>query len=369
MNITPYMFQWPFGTARFEEIINSPEVLITHLNESLKDNFNHRLASVGIGNGSVMLVQAVEWIASEGKYTVVFSQEGQRLLKLRQAILMGNGTRPILMGSNGRIVEIGRLSQIGSHAVSLLTTAVVAVAHIIATADLVHRIEQIRQDVNWLRTARQIDQWAKVERIFYAARELCARPIDQRARMELWQMRHELHELRVVLRREWQAKIEEITAKLLRDNQPLPREWQAKIEEITAELLRDNQPLPREWQAKIEEITAKLLSGLPLIRDYLDPKQQKQKEITQALDQTLDYPFMIELGWRLDHVLAVASQTEQEFWGTIGDELHAVAQIVQTIAERGQQIELQYWLVEPYSELVEHYRQLSQHNRLAQHSA
>lgn len=325
MNITPYMFQWPFGTARFEEIINSPEVLITHLNESLKDNFNHRLASVGIGNGSVMLVQAVEWIASEGKYTVVFSQEGQRLLKLRQAILMGNGTRPILMGSNGRIVEIGRLSQIGSHAVSLLTTAVVAVAHIIATADLVHRIEQIRQDVNWLRTARQIDQWAKVERIFYAARELCARPIDQRARMELWQMRHELHELRVVLR--------------------------------------------REWQAKIEEITAKLLSGLPLIRDYLDPKQQKQKEITQALDQTLDYPFMIELGWRLDHVLAVASQTEQEFWGTIGDELHAVAQIVQTIAERGQQIELQYWLVEPYSELVEHYRQLSQHNRLAQHSA
>lgn len=338
MNISPYMFQWPFGTARFDEIINSPEVFTTHLNESLKDNFNHRLASVGIGNGSVMLVQAVEWIASEGKYTVVFSQEGQRLLALRQATLMGNGTRPILIGRNGRTTEIGRLSQIGSRAVSSLTTAVVAAAHIIATADLVHRIEQTRQGVNWLITARRTDQWAKIERIFYAARELCARPIDQTARMELWRMRHDLLELRIVLRREWQAKIEETTAKLLQDNQPLGQ-------------------------------LGAMLSGLPPIRDYFDPKQQKQKKITQALDQTLDYPFMIELGWRLDHVLAVASQTEQGFWGTIGDELNAVAQIVQTIAERGQQIELQYWLVEPYSELVEHYRQLSQHNSLAQHSA
>ncbi|WP_157044903.1 hypothetical protein [Chloroflexus aggregans] len=239
-----------------------------------------------------------------------------------------------------------------------------AAAHIIATADLVHRIEQTRQGVNWLITARRTDQWAKIEGIFYAARELCTRPIDGEAQRELWRMRHDLLELRIVLRREWQAKIEETTAKLLQDNQPL-RQLGEMLSGLPPILQKSKDALSRAGNLP----PVKMLSGLPLIRDYLDPKQQKQKEITQALDQTLDYPFMIELGWRLDHVLAVANQTEQEFWGTIGDELNAVAQVVQAIAEKVQQIELQYWLVEPYNELVERYRQLSQHNSLAQHSA
>ncbi|WP_322495623.1 hypothetical protein [Chloroflexus sp.] len=36
-----------------------------------------------------------------------------------------------------------------------------------------------------------------------------------------------------------------------------------------------------------------------------------------------------------------------------------VAKIVQAIAEKGQRVKLQYWLVEPYNELVERYRQPS----------
>ncbi|WP_322487732.1 hypothetical protein [Chloroflexus sp.] len=356
MNLTPYdhastsMFQWPFGTAGFDEIIRSSEVLATHLNRSLKDNLNHRLASIGIGNDSVMLVQAVELSASNGTYTVVFSPEGQRLLSLSKATIMSNGQLPILVDRKGRIVEIGRISRQVSRAVASLTTMVVAAAHIIATADLVHRIEQIRQDVNWLRMARQIDQWAKVERIFYAARELCARPIDQRARMELWRMRHELHELRVVLRREWQAKIEQVKVEPLQVDQQLRQlvEWFLQNplipQEYKEELRRNGKLSPVEW----------FLQN-PLIRAWLT---QKQKEMTQALDQTLHYPLLIELSWRIEHVLAVASQTEQEFWGTVGDEVNAVAQVVQAIAEKGQQIELQYWLVEPYNKLIEDYRRL-----------
>ncbi|OAN44259.1 hypothetical protein A6A03_17435 [Chloroflexus islandicus] len=356
-NASAYMFQWPFGAAGFEEIVRSPEVFATHLNASLASNLNHRLASMGIGNSSTMLVQAVELNASKGAYTVVFSPEGQRLLSLGKATLMGNGQRPILVDVQGRIVEMGRISQHSVRVVAALATVAVAAAHIIATGDLVQRIEQIRQGVNWLIMMRQIDQWAKVERIFYAARELCARPIDQTARMELWRMRQELRELRAVLRREWQAKLEQIKV------EPL---WVDQLPPDLVEWVLQNLLIPQQYKealrngGKLPPDVIEWFLRNPLIRMIYDNAlAQEQKKATQAFDQTLVYPLLIELGWRLEHVLAIASQTEQEFWKSISNEVDEVAKIVQAIAEKGQRVKLQYWLVKPYTELVERYRQLS----------
>lgn len=356
-NAPAYSFQWPFGAAGFEEIVRSPELFATHLNASLASNLNRRLASMGIGNGSTILVQAVEFNASKGTYTVVFSPEGQRFLSLSKATLMGNGQRPTLVDVQGRIVEMGRISQHSVRVVASLAIVAVAAAHIIAIGDLIQRIEKIRQGVNWLMMMRQIDQWAKIERIFYAARELCTRPIDQTARMELWRMRQELRELRTMLRREWHAKLEQIKVEPLWVDQLPPDlvEWILRnplIPQQYKEALRNGGKLPLdviEWFLRN-----------PLNRMIYDNAlAQEQKKATQAFDQTLVYPLLIELGWRLEHVLAIASQTEQEFWKSISNEVDDVAQIVQAIAEKGQRVKLQYWLVEPYNELVERYRQLS----------
>ncbi|WP_299755579.1 hypothetical protein [uncultured Chloroflexus sp.] len=140
---------------------------------------------------------------------MTFSAEGQRLLGLGQLSIM-NGQRPLLVDSAGKIVEIGRITPNIALVAASVTSLVVATAHLIATRDLIQRIELLQHNVNWLIKARQIDQWATFERIFYAAREICARPIDETARMELWRMRQELREQRIRLRREWQAKLAEI---------------------------------------------------------------------------------------------------------------------------------------------------------------
>ncbi len=359
-----YLFQWPFGPAGFDEIVRSPEIFSSHLNASLAANLNRRLTSMGIGDGSTMLVQAVEFNASKGSYTVVFSPEGQRILSLGKATLMGNGQRPMLVDVQGRIVEIGRISQHSVRVVASLAIVAVAAAHIIAIGDLVQRFEKIRQDVHWLMMMRQIDQWAKFERIFYAARELCTRPIDQTARMELWRMRQELRELRAALRREWQAKLEQIKV------EPL---WIDQLPPDVVEWILPNPVIPQQYKealrngGKLPPDVVEWFLRNPLIRMiYNNALAQEQKKATQALDQTLVYPMLIELGWRLEHVLAIASQTEQEFWGSISNEVDDVAKIVQAIAEKGQRVKLQYWLVEPYNELVERYRQLS---KLAPRSA
>ncbi|WP_322495626.1 hypothetical protein [Chloroflexus sp.] len=85
----------PVLTRLSARLKSSP--LISTLNASLAANLNRRLTSMGIGDGSTMLVQAVEFNASKGSYTVVFSPEGQRILSLGKATLMGNGQCPMLV--------------------------------------------------------------------------------------------------------------------------------------------------------------------------------------------------------------------------------------------------------------------------------
>ena len=155
-----------------------------------------------------ILVQSVA--LAQNALTVTFSPEGTWLLGLGQLSLMGNGSRPILVDAAGRIVEHARLTSNVIQTVAAISSAVVSVAHVISAADLAHRMKQMEPKLDLLIAYRRIDQEAKLERVFYAARELCAGPISPDERQRLWQLRQELRELRIVLRKEWQRELEQI---------------------------------------------------------------------------------------------------------------------------------------------------------------
>ncbi len=302
-----YQFQWPFGSMSFDEFLQQPASFPT-LQDTLKDNLNRRLWSVGIGDGTTMLIQAVNIDAASRTYTVTFSPEGQRLLHLGQLSIMGNGRIPVLVDSTGKIVEMGQIGRnLGLVATSLMTL-VVSVAHFISTGDLVERIKNIDKKIDWLIAMRRIDQLAKYERIFVVARERCMRPIGEREQMELRQMRYELRELRAILRREWEMAINQLEVK---------PSW--------FDMLRSN----------------------------------KQQRLEQELHKMLPYPVLIELGWRLELVLAMASKTEVEFAASLIDELKQVAKVLHLIEEKGKPIHFECSLLEPYRLLLAHYNDLA----------
>lgn len=214
---------------------------------------------------------------------------------------MGNGRLPALVDSTGKIVEMGQISKDLRLVATSLVTLVVSVAHFISTGDLVKRIKNIDKKIDWLVAMRRIDQLAKYERIFVAARELCMRPIGEREQMELRRMRYELRELRAILRREWETAINQLEVK---------PSW--------FDMLRSN----------------------------------KQQRLEQELHKMLPYPVLIDLGWRLELVLAMASKTEVEFAASLIDELKQVAKVLHLIEEKGKPIKLEYILLEPYRSLL-----------------
>ncbi len=314
-----YRFQWPFSDMSFDDFLQQPALFPT-LQDTLKDNLNRRLWSLGIGDGTTILIQAVNIDVASRTYIVTFSPEGQRLLKLGQLRIMGNGRIPALVDSTGKIVEMGKIGKnLGLVATSLMTM-VVSVAHFISTADLVERIKNIDKKIDWLVAMRRIDQLAKYERIFVAAREHCMRPIGEREQMELRRMRYELRELRAILRREWETAINQLEVK------------PPRVNGLFYKLI----PQSVEWAI-----------------------QSEQQRLEQELDKMLPYPVLIELGWRLELVLAMASKTEVEFAASLTDELKQVAKVLHLIEEKGKPINLEYSLLEPYRSLLADYNDLA----------
>ncbi len=320
-----YQFQWPFGDMSFDDFLQQ-SASFSALQDTLKDNLNRRLWSMGIGDGTTILIQAVNIDAAYRTYTVIFSPEGQRLLQLGQLSIMGNGTRPTLVDATGKIVEMGKISKNLGLVATSLVTLVVSVAHFISTADLVERIKNIDKKIDWLVAMRRIDQLAKYERIFVAARERCMRPIGEREQMELRRMRDELRELRAILRREWEMGIKKLEVTL----------WVNK--------LRSN-PFYKNLPIK-EQIVAWAI-------------QSEQQRLEQELHKMLSYPVLIELGWRLELVLAMASKTEVEFATSLIDELKQVENVLHLIEKKGEPIHLEYSLLEPYRSLLADYNDLA----------
>lgn len=326
-------FQWPFGGMSFDDFLQQP-ALFHDLQDSLKGNLNWRLWSVGIGNGTTILIQAVNIDTASRSYTVFFSPEGQRLLDLGQLTIMGNGTRPVLVDATGKIVEMGQIGKNLGLVASSLATLVVSVAHFISTGDLVERIKGIDKKVDWLVAVRRIDQLARYERIFVAARELCMRPIGEHERMALRQMRYELRELRAILRREWETAINQLEVKPL---------W---VDELRSNPIYKALIIKEHIERFIQQPVERII-------------QDEQHRVAQELHKMLPYPILIELGWRLELLLAMASKTEVEFAASLADELKQVEKVLHLIEEKGKPIRLEYSLLSPYRSLLEHYNDLA----------
>lgn len=242
--------------------------------------------STGLVQSGNILVQSVA--LAQNALTVTFSPEGTWLLGLGQLSLMGNGSRPILVDAAGRIVEHARLTSNVIQTVAAISSAVVSVAHVISAADLAHRMKQMEPKLDLLIAYRRIDQEAKLERVFYAARELCAGPISPDERQRLWQLRQELRELRIVLRKEWQRELEQIA------------------------------------QQQVAPLDILHLLGKREKKEKLYQQQWREK-----CDQTLIYPFLIEFMLRFEVVLAMASRDEVAYSQLLRDELTAIEQVVQ----------------------------------------
>lgn len=206
--LAPYYFPWPFGQQGFAKLISKPDIFAGAFKESILANLNYRLMGTGLAQSGNILIQSVA--LNQNMLTVTFSPEGTRLLGLGQLSVMGNGSRPILVDAAGRTVEIARLTPNVLQRLAAISGVVVSVAHVISAADLAHRIKLMETKLDLLIAYRRIDQEAKLERVFYAARELCAGPISPDERQRLWQLRQELRELRIVLRKEWQRELEQI---------------------------------------------------------------------------------------------------------------------------------------------------------------
>ncbi|MBO9311248.1 MAG: hypothetical protein J7465_03295 [Chloroflexus sp.] len=353
-----YQFQWPFGNMSFDDFLQQ-SASFSALQDTLKDNLNRRLWSMGIGDGMTILIQAVNIDVASRTYTVTFSPEGQRLLQLGQLSIMGNGRIPMLVDATGKIVEIGQISKNLGLVATSLVTLVVSVAHFISTADLVKRIKNIDKKIDWLVAMRRIDQLAKYERIFVAARERCMRPIGEREQMELRRMRDELRELRTVLRREWEMAINQLEVKPSWVNELRSNWW---VREWEGEVNNGVQP----WWV-IELRSNPFYKNLP-IKEHIERLiqqpvnwaiQSEQQRLKQELHKMLPYPVLIELGWRLELVLAMASKTEVEFATSLIDELKQVEKVLHLIENKGKPIHLEYSLLEPYRSLLANYNDLA----------
>lgn len=317
---TGYLFQWPFGDTGFDEVVREPARFAEALDQTLADNINRRLWGIGIGDTGNIIVQAVSIAASHGTCTVAFSLEGQRLLDIGRATIMGNGARPTLLDASGKIIENARIVSFPRcmQALASVSSIVVSAAHIISSANLAQQIQEVDRKIDWLITVRNIDQWAKLEGIFYAARELCAQPINEVRQMELRKMRRELRELRAALRREWQARLGQIPVNT----------------------------------SKFDD----LIDMAPFFGNMRQVNRQNQ--VKAALDETVAYPLLLEFIWRLDLVLAIASQSEEGFSLSLGDELSQIEQSFRLMEEKAEAVNLEYPFLAQYRELLDCYRAL-----------
>lgn len=188
--------------------------------------------------------------------------------------------------------------------------------HLVAGADLAKRLARAESKLDILIAARRIDQLAKLERIYCSARELAYRKIDVHRMFEMWRLRGELRELRSVWRQEFKTKLEKI-------EDPANNGWFSQM-------------FSSQWS-----VDQRVNSGI----------SAAEAEIA-----------LIDYSMRLDHVLAVGSDTIEEFQDSQESELEQLDQVCDLLQKKAGYISGRYPklsvqpVVETLSGLVAAYR-------------
>ena len=242
-----------------------------------------------IADGTTITLQTLRQWAAQSEMVVAASAEAMKALQTGTAVIQRHGSSRRLLPhvmdrKSGQALEVmkevgyGRKAIAGAAAAS---TIIVSAAHMIATADLARTLRLVDQKLDLLLAYRRIDQEAALERIYTAARELLAAPLDEMRRMEVWRLRGELRELRATWRRELEHH-------LLQIENPAEEAWVDRM--FTSQSSYD------------KRITGKISGGLLQL-------------------------MMVEYSLRIDRVLAAASDTWDLSERTLADELSAIEQV------------------------------------------
>jgi hypothetical protein len=242
-----------------------------------------------IADGTTITLQTLRHWAAQSEMVVAASAEARKALHASSAVIQRHGSSGRLLPhvmdrKNGQVLEVMKEVGHGRKAIAsaaAASTIIVSAAHMIAAADLARTLRLVDQKLELLLAYRRIDQEAALERIYTAARELLAGPLDEMRRMEVWRLRGELRELRVTWRRELQHH-------LLQIENPAEEAWIDRM--FTSQSSYD------------KRITGKISGGLLQL-------------------------MMVEYSLRIDRVLAAASDTWDLSERTLADELSAIEQI------------------------------------------
>lgn len=144
--------------------------------------------------------RATEALRNGSAYVRVHQASGRALPQVADA-------RTGKMVENMKEIGLGRKLLVSA---AELSSIAVSAAHIISAADLARTLNRIEKQLDLLIIYRRIDQQAALERIYAFARELLSGPLGDTERLQLWQLRFELRELRATWRREIEYHIEQI---------------------------------------------------------------------------------------------------------------------------------------------------------------
>jgi hypothetical protein len=214
--------------------------------------------------------------------------EGRALIPLHRA----TGSRlPVLTDvRTGRIIEQLKempVATVTSKLASISSLAIGA-AHMVAGADIAKRLSRVESKLDFLLATRRVDQMARLERIYLAAQELSLRELDGNRRFEMWRLRGDLRELRSAWRQELRLKLEHV-----------------------------DDP-----------------ANAPLLQRLFSTQRSIDRRVKKGISEGEAEVGLIEYAMRLEYVLAVGSDTVEEFQLSQRSELQQLGQLVDQLKEK-----------------------------------
>lgn len=250
-------------------------------------------------DGVVVTVQSIRLVQQGAEMIVSASASGRRLFTEGRALIpfhRATGARlPLLTDARtGKIIEQLKempISTVTSKLASISSLAIGA-AHMVAGADLAKRLSRLDSKLDFLLATHRIDQMARLERIYIAAQELSLRELDRDRRLEMWRLRGDLRELRFAWRQELRLKLEHV-----------------------------EDP-----------------ASAPLLQRLFSTQRSVDQRVREGITEGETEVALIEYSMRLEYVLAVGSDTVEEFQLSQRSEMQQLAQLVDQLKEKAHYI-------------------------------
>ncbi len=204
--------QSPINKLSFKESMN-PALFMESTQKSIFDNIEHVLNSK-ISDIGTATINSLRVSNGQTEFIFTLSKDGKTLID--------KGIANFARDKSGRLrpyikdVKTGKfLKQLkggGKLTTKLasLSAALVTSAHIVSGHDISKRLKNVEKNLNFLVSARKIDQLSRLEGIYTFSKEILSIPLDREAIRELWRLRRELAELRSAWRQELSYNLEHI---------------------------------------------------------------------------------------------------------------------------------------------------------------